>query len=108
MQRLKSIDELQDLLRQPVAVIFKHSTRCPMSTAAFSEMKDFLESNPQPPVCLVDVIDDRAISTEIARITSVRHESPQVLILKEGRVVWHASHYGVTAAAVARELVRAG
>jgi len=38
----------------------------------------------------------------------VRHESPQVLILKEGRVVWHASHYGVTATAVARELLRAG
>ncbi|MBP1602592.1 MAG: hypothetical protein H6Q06_2743 [Acidobacteria bacterium] len=99
MQQLKSIDELQYLLRQPVAVVFKHSTRCPMSTEAFSEMKAFLESSPQAPVFLVDVIDDRAISTEIARITSVRHESPQVLILKEGRVVWHASHYGVTAQA---------
>jgi monothiol bacilliredoxin len=108
MQRLKSIDELQYLLRQPVAVVFKHSTRCPMSTEAFSEMKAFVESSPQAPVFLVDVIDDRAISTEIARITSVRHESPQVLILKEGRVVWHASHYGVTATAVARELLRAG
>jgi bacillithiol system protein YtxJ len=108
MQRLKNIDELQHILRQPVAVVFKHSTRCPMSAAAFSEMKALVESNPQAPVCLVNVIDDRAVSTEIARITSVRHESPQVLILKEGRVVWHASHHGVTAAAVARELLRAG
>ncbi len=108
MQRLRSIDEVRDILLQPVAVIFKHSTRCPISTAAHSQMQSFLESNPQAPVGLVNVIEDREISTEIARITSVRHESPQVLILKDGVVVWHASHYGITADAVARELLRAG
>jgi len=108
MQRLNSIDEVRDLLRQPVAVIFKHSTRCSLSAAAFSEMKAFLESNPQAPVFLVDVIEDREVSAEIARITSVRHESPQVLLLKDGHAFWHASHYGVTAGAVARELLQAG
>ncbi len=108
MQQLKSVPEARDILRQPVAVIFKHSTRCPISAAAYSEMRSFLESNRQAPVWLVDVIADRDVSAEISRLTSVRHESPQVLILKDGHVVWHASHYGVTAEAVARELVQAG
>ena len=108
MQQLRSTEEARDVLRQPVSVIFKHSTRCPLSAAAYSEMRKFLESNPQAPVWLVDVIEGREISMEIARITSVRHESPQVLLLKDGRVVWHASHYGVTAEAVARELLQAG
>ena len=58
-------------------------------------------------VCLVDVIEDREISAEITRASSVRHESPQVLLLKGGRVVWHASHYGITAEAVARECLKA-
>ncbi len=108
MQQLKSVQEVQDILRQPVAVMFKHSTRCSISAAAYSEMRSFLESNRQAPFWLVDVIADREVSAEIARITSVRHESPQVMILKDGHVVWHASHYGVTAEAVARELLQAG
>ena len=108
MHRLRSIDEVPDVLLQPLLVIFKHSTRCPVSSAAYSQVQGFLESNPQAPVCLVDVIEDREISTEISRITSVRHESPQVLLLKDGRVVWHASHYAVTEEAITRELLMTG
>lgn len=108
MQRLKSIDDARNVLSQPVSLIFKHSTGCHVSAAAYSEMRSFLESNPQAPVWLVDVIEDREISAEIARITSVRHESPQVLLLKNGHVVWYASHYGVTVEALARELLQAG
>jgi len=108
MHRLRSVDEVREALLQPVAIIFKHSTRCPNSAAAYSQMESLLKTNPQAPVWLVDVIEDRDISTEIARNTSVRHESPQVLIVKNGLIVWHASHYGITAEAVARELLQAG
>lgn len=108
MRRLRTVDEVREVFSQPVAVIFKHSTRCAVSATAHSQVRSFLESHPEVPVCLVNVIEDREISAEIARATSVHHESPQVLLLKDGRVIWHASHYQVTAAAVAREFLKAG
>ena len=46
----------------------------------------------------------RAVSDEIERRLRVRHESPQVLLIRDGRVVWSASHYRVTAAAVLASL----
>jgi bacillithiol system protein YtxJ len=107
MRRLRSVDEAREALSQAVTIVFKHSTRCAVSAAAYSQVRSFLDSRPDVPACLVDVIEDREISAEIARATSVRHESPQVLLLKGGRVVWHASHYGITAEAVAREFLKA-
>ena len=44
----------------------------------------------------VDVRKNTDISREIEKRTGVMHESPQVLILKKGRVVWHASHWDIT------------
>jgi bacillithiol system protein YtxJ len=107
MRRLRSVDEAREALSQAVVIVFKHSTRCGVSAAAYAQVRSFLDSHPDVPVCLVDVIEDREISAEITRASSVPHESPQVLLLKGGRVVWHASHYGITAEAVARECLKA-
>jgi bacillithiol system protein YtxJ len=56
-------------------------------------------------VALVEVQRSRELSAEIESRTGITHESPQVIVLRDGRVVWNASHWRVNAEAVA-EAVR--
>jgi hypothetical protein len=57
------------------------------------------------PVYLVDVAQQQDLSRRIAEQTGVRHQSPQVLVLRQGEAVWSASHRAITAAAVIAALV---
>ena len=84
-------------------VLFKHSNACPISSAAYAEMARLKQE-----VAIVIVQQSRDISREVATRTSVRHESPQALLLRNGIAVWSASHYGVTADAVERALSENG
>jgi bacillithiol system protein YtxJ len=86
----------------PVQVIFKHSPLCIVSAFAREQVERFARSTPSMPIVVVDVIRRRPLSERIARQTGVRHESPQVLLVSNGQVRWHASHAGVTAAALSR------
>jgi bacillithiol system protein YtxJ len=89
---------LERSLERPV-VIFKHSTTCVISASAYDEMQKF-----EGEVVLVEVQRARELSREIEKQTGVRHESPQVLILEKGTVVWNASHRKVKALAVAEAI----
>ncbi len=97
----KSIEELADRSKERPVVIFKHSLTCPISAAAYEQMAEF-----EGEVALVEVQRARALSEEIEHRLGVAHESPQVIILRDGEVVWSASHFKITADAVA-EAVRA-
>src|SRR3712207_3100913 len=76
-------------------VLFKHSTTCPISSAAYKQMSQVEED-----VSLVIVQQARDVSSEIASRTGVRHESPQAIVLRNGEAVWTASHFDITASAV--------
>ncbi len=64
-------------------------------------MQRFLQVHPEVPVHLVDVIRQRPLSREIAAHLGIGHESPQVILIRDGAVGWHASHYDVTAETLA-------
>ena len=51
-------------------------------------------------VNILEVQSARAISNEVADLTGIRHETPQVIILRDGKAVWNASHFDVVAADV--------
>jgi len=53
---------------------------------------------------MVDVIRQRPLSREIAARLGIRHESPQTILIRGGAVGWHASHYDVTADALATQV----
>lgn len=89
---------LADSSAQPV-VIFKHSPTCGTSAMAYDELSDLLEGDGAE-IHLLNVLTSRPLSQAVAARLGVRHESPQVLILKDGMVRWHGSHYRVTADAV--------
>lgn len=117
LRSLEHVDELHGLIDEsqsrPV-LLFKHSYTCGVSLEALDELVAHLndrgpkglerESAPRhdcpPQYAMVTVQTHRAVSNAIAQKLGVRHETPQALLVKNGRVVWSASHFRVTAAAV--------
>lgn len=80
--------------------IYKHSYACDLSHMAIAEVEAFVRANPDMPVWLVDVIAQRSFARAIESVTGVQHESPQMLLVRDGVVVWHASHRRVTQRAI--------
>jgi bacillithiol system protein YtxJ len=91
----KAFEELASRSKERPVVIFKHSLTCPISAGAYEQMAEFAGE-----VALIEVQRARELSTEIENRLDVAHESPQVIILRSGQVVWKASHYKITVAAV--------
>ena len=95
----ETLDRLiTDSKTKPI-VIFKHSNACGISSAAYREMEK-LEGQ----VNLLEVQSARDVSRELADMTGIRHETPQVIVLKDGKAVWNASHFDVKAGAVLKAL----
>lgn len=95
-QVLHSIDDYTRALQAPRVLLFKHSSRCPVSAAAREEYEAFRGDSPDVPTLFVDVIADRATARAIAELSGVRHESPQAILFEQGRAVWNASHDAIT------------
>jgi bacillithiol system protein YtxJ len=66
-----------------------------------------MRRRPGIPVFLVDVLSQRPLSQGVAAHLKIQHESPQAIMLRRGVPVWHASHYDVTADALAKEVASA-
>ena len=90
-EQLKSIIENS---KQKAQVIFKHSNRCSISSVALQR----LQRASQPggiDFYFLDLIRYRPISNKIAEIFKVRHESPQVLVIKNGQCIFNESHLSI-------------
>ena len=96
MQRFEDLAALDRALAAPEFLVFKHSTICPVSAAAFAEYEAFCDARRDVPTGWIDVIEERPLSQHVAAVARVRHESPQALLVRDGRVVWHASHGGIS------------
>lgn len=96
-----SDEQLDQILGQSTTtptLIFKHSTSCPISAHAYHEMEQFLKQPESQGIFtyMIHVIEDRTISLALAERVGVRHQSPQALLVLDGKVIWHASHYQIT------------
>lgn len=87
-----------------MVLIFKHSVRCPVSLDAYNEVQRFALAHPDVEVYLLDVVRDRALSRRLAERTGVVHQSPQVILLRDGTIGWSGSHYAVTARELSAQL----
>lgn len=101
MIEISDIKKLQDILdnaEKGTLLIFKHSTRCPVSSHAKKELEKFLENNPKykENTFLIKVIESRELSNYITETTGIEHQSPQLLIMKDGKVLIHLSHFQIT------------
>ena len=104
MHSLTSADAFDAVLEKPLAIVYKHSTRCPISVLAADEVSRFEDEHPDVPVYVVDVTADRPVSRHIAAALGVTHHSPQVIVVVQGRPAWHASHFDVRAEVLADRL----
>ena len=92
----RDLEQLLDRSKTDPVLIFKHSTQCSISAQAYEEFTDFVEGIRNLLCGTVLVIENKKLSNSIAERFGVRHESPQALLVKEGRVIWHASHWSIT------------
>ena len=100
----EDLDQLIERSRTDTVLIFKHSTQCPVSTAAYDEFLRFTEKTSGATCGIVLVIEDRAVSDAIESKLGVHHESPQAIVVANGRQTWNASHWSITADALARAM----
>ena len=104
-QPLTQADQLTDIAResheQPV-LIFKHSTSCSISAAAKSKLeRQWTDAGlDDAKIYYLDLLRFRSISSEIATKFDVRHESPQLLLIRDGECRYNASHLGIRLAEV--------
>ena len=105
---LTDVAQLSDILdlsnQQPgnyrAVVIFKHSTRCSISSMALNRLESRWKDDDTIRMYYLDLLSHRDVSNEIASLFGVEHASPQVLVIKSGKCVYHASHSGIVAADV--------
>lgn len=95
LDNTKQISELRKLSHEKHVVIFKHSTSCYISSMVLKQFEkgfnvDLLKEKSE--FYFLDLIKYRAVSNHIANEFGIRHESPQVLVVRDGKVIHHSSH----------------
>jgi bacillithiol system protein YtxJ len=107
---LRGLVELEQVISdshvKPV-LLFKHSYTCGISAEALDELRTHLDGRTNPAgirYAMVTVQTHRDVSNAIATRLGVRHETPQAILVHEGRAVWTASHFRVNAAELAKAL----
>jgi len=102
---LADLDRALEESRVRQVVIFKHSLTCGTSAMAAEEM-DQLDGDaiPDTTLYIVPIQQARQVSDAIEARLKIRHESPQVIVLRDGQVAWHGSHFQVMAARIRKVL----
>lgn len=97
--KLENIDQLNTIVEASFLkpqLIFKHSTRCSVSRFVLNEFKSgYCFSEVDFTAYFLDLLSYREISNAVAHQFDVVHQSPQLLIIKNGKAVAHASHENV-------------
>jgi bacillithiol system protein YtxJ len=105
---LQDIDELEAAIaesQQRPVLLFKHSRTCGISCEALDELHVHMaERTVQASYKLITVQSHRPVSDAAATKLGVRHETPQVILLRDGRPIWNASHFRITANELNRAL----
>jgi bacillithiol system protein YtxJ len=104
MEHVIDESKLETVFKAKLAVLFKHSTICGVSAVAMDEMRDFAEKHPDVPVSVVDVLAHRPLSQKVATYLGIEHQSPQIIVIRDGAAAWNCSHYEITARRVAEAL----
>jgi bacillithiol system protein YtxJ len=91
---LDTAEQLNSIKQKPgYSVIFKHSTRCSISMMAKRRFEmDWSQLPDEIPLYFLDLIQHRDISNQVASTFSVHHESPQLLLIKDGECILDQSH----------------
>jgi bacillithiol system protein YtxJ len=100
-----SLEEILEISKSVPCAIFKHSTRCSTSSVAKNRLeRGWNHADDSFPVYYLDVLESREVSSDVAAKFDVIHQSPQLLVIKNGDCVYHASHLSISIDEVNRVL----
>ena len=89
------LEEIREKSAERPQIIFKHSTRCSISSVAKSRLER--SSDPEGmDFYYLDLIRYRSISNKISELFDVHHESPQILLIKNGECIYDESHLSIS------------
>lgn len=94
---LGELNEIITISEEKPVVIFKHSTRCSISRMALKQFENQYDAQENVVPYFLDLLKHRDISNEIAIQFNVQHQSPQILVIKDGKSVYNASHSDIDA-----------
>lgn len=93
LNNLELIKEIQEKSKTKAQIVFKHSIRCGISRMVMNQFIDNYDlENTDVDLYYLDIINNREVSNEVGYHFQVIHESPQLLVIKNGVAVAHASH----------------
>ena len=100
---ISQLEDVKNLSKQRsntglAVLLFKHSTRCSISSMALSRLESKWVDDELIKTYFLDLLNHRDISNEISDLFSVEHASPQALLIKDGVCIYHASHTNISAA----------
>lgn len=87
--------EIEEIFKKDtgIQVIYKHSFSCGISMFAKLKVEEVMkDASDEAEFYLIDVRQSRGASNLVAEQSGIRHESPQVIVIKKGEIIWHASH----------------
>ena len=97
LEDLGQLNEIINASEEKPVVIFKHSTRCSVSRMALKQFENEFNLQGKMDAYYLDLIENRAISNEIASKFGVVHQSPQLLVIKNGKCIYNISHSEIDA-----------
>ena len=93
---LSQIDEIIEQSKANTVLVYKHSTRCGISKMVIKQLENlFTEEHKSFKVYYLDLLNHRDVSNELATVFEVVHQSPQVLVIKNGTCVFNVSHEAI-------------
>ena len=92
LEHTKSLDVIAEKSKTKTQLIFKHSTRCGISRMALNQFVAQYNLDLNADLYYLDLLNFRDVSNEVGYKFQVMHQSPQLLIIKNGVAVAHASH----------------
>lgn len=98
LTNVQQIDDIKKLSANQKVIIFKHSTRCPISSMALSGLERSWDASEhsETAIFFLDLIKHRDVSNAVADQFGVIHQSPQVIIIDKGEAVYDESHTAIT------------
>jgi len=97
LSNVSELDQIKQKSHEEPVVIFKHSTSCAISSMAINRLERSWDSQEMGSVkpYYLDLIRHRDISNEVAETFGIPHQSPQVIVVKNGDVIYDTSHMGI-------------
>ncbi|MDP5122207.1 MAG: bacillithiol system redox-active protein YtxJ [Spirosomaceae bacterium] len=97
IQQGADIENIKAISHNKPVVIFKHSTTCSISATALSRFERKWNAAANADIYLLDLLRHRDLSALIADTFGVQHQSPQLLVIKNGESTFNSSHFGISA-----------